>query len=68
MAGVGLDAMGGSGCRRTPTKHLPIYAFCNCVRTDGGYWQQVERFLIEHAGVRPSHGICPECAYKLERS
>jgi GAF domain-containing protein len=49
-------------------KLLPICAWCKRVRADDGYWQQVERFLVEHAGVRPSHGICPECAYKLERS
>lgn len=49
-------------------KLLPICAWCKRVRTDDGYWQQVERYLTERARVRPSHGICPECAYKLERS
>lgn len=47
---------------------LPICAWCKCVRKDDGYWQQVEKYLTETVGVRPSHGICPDCAEKLERS
>lgn len=47
---------------------LPICAWCKCVRNDDGYWQQVEKYLTERVGVRPSHGICPDCAEKMERS
>lgn len=47
---------------------LPICAWCKCVRNDDGYWLQVERYLSDTVGVRPSHGICPDCADKLERS
>ncbi len=49
-------------------KLLPICAWCKRVRTDDGYWHQVERYLAERTRTRPSHGICPDCAYKLERS
>jgi DNA-binding response OmpR family regulator len=40
---------------------LPICCYCKKVRCDENYWQQVEAYLGEHADVRFSHGICPEC-------
>jgi phosphoserine phosphatase RsbU/P len=44
---------------------LPICASCKKIRNDKGYWQQVESYLAEHAEVRFSHGICPDCMVKL---
>ncbi len=44
---------------------LPICASCKKIRDDKGYWQQIERYMSEHAAVRFSHGICPDCARKL---
>jgi phosphoserine phosphatase RsbU/P len=40
---------------------LPICCYCKKVRSDENYWQQVESYLAEHADVRFSHGICPDC-------
>jgi len=44
---------------------LPICASCKRIRDDAGYWTQVEVYIREHADVRFSHGICPECFAKL---
>ena len=44
---------------------LPICASCKRIRDDHGYWQQIERYMSEHAQVQFSHGICPACARKL---
>jgi response regulator RpfG family c-di-GMP phosphodiesterase len=43
---------------------LPICAYCKRIRDDRNYWNQVETYIGEHAGVQFSHGICPSC---LER-
>jgi CheY-like chemotaxis protein len=43
---------------------LPICAYCKRIRDDQNYWNQVETYLVEHADVQFSHGICPSC---LER-
>jgi phosphoserine phosphatase RsbU/P len=40
---------------------LPICCYCKKVRTDETFWQRVEDYISEHAGVDFSHGICPEC-------
>ena len=41
---------------------LPICSHCKKIRDDEGYWQSVENYLLDHADVEFSHGICPECA------
>jgi phosphoserine phosphatase RsbU/P len=40
---------------------IPICSYCKKVRTDPGYWQQVEAYITSQIDVRFSHGICPEC-------
>ncbi len=40
---------------------IPICSYCKSVRGDQNYWQQVDAYLAEHADVRFSHGICPDC-------
>jgi len=40
---------------------LPICAQCKKIRTDSGYWQQIEEYLLEHSEAQFSHGICPVC-------
>jgi two-component system, cell cycle sensor histidine kinase and response regulator CckA len=52
---------------RTLVGLLPICASCKRIRDDKGYWQQVETYISEHAGVTFSHGICPACAKEYER-
>ena len=44
---------------------LPICANCKKIRTDLGYWEQVEVYIRDHSKVEFTHGICPECAKKL---
>ncbi len=44
---------------------LPICAGCKRIRDDHGYWQQVEEYVHEHAGVEFSHCLCPDCVHKL---
>lgn len=44
---------------------LPICASCKKIRDDKGYWQQIESYIKEHSEAEFSHGICPDCAYKL---
>ncbi len=44
---------------------LPICCSCKKIRNDKGYWQQLESYISENAGVAFSHGLCPECAGSL---
>lgn len=44
---------------------IPICCSCKRIRDDEGYWQQVEAYISQHAGVQFTHGFCPECAEKL---
>jgi succinate dehydrogenase/fumarate reductase cytochrome b subunit len=43
---------------------LPICASCKKIRDDGGYWKQIESYIIEHSEAEFSHGLCPDCAKK----
>jgi methyl-accepting chemotaxis protein len=44
---------------------LPLCAWCKKMRNDNGYWTELERYVEKEAGVKFSHGICPDCAHKL---
>ncbi len=44
---------------------LPICSNCQKIRNDKGYWSELELYIENHAGVKFSHGLCPECAQKL---
>ena len=44
---------------------LPICANCKNIRDDGGYWQQVEQYIMDRTDAQFSHSICPECTKKL---
>jgi len=44
---------------------LPICACCKRIRDDGGYWNQIERYISKHSAASFSHGFCPECAKNL---
>lgn len=44
---------------------LPICAACKKIRDDGGYWQQLETYIIEHSEAAFTHSICPECCHRL---
>ena len=47
---------------------LPICAWCRKVRNDQNYWQAVEEYLSEHAAVRFTHGICPDCLQSVRNA
>jgi PAS domain S-box-containing protein len=47
------------------SKLLPICSSCKKIRSDSGFWQDVELYLLEHSDTLCSHGICPECLKKL---
>jgi hypothetical protein len=43
---------------------LPICAHCKKIRDDGGYWNQIEKYIKDHSEADFSHSICPECMKK----
>ena len=47
---------------------LPLCAWCREVRTDGGYWVQLERYISERSDARFTHGICPKCEAKMMKN
>jgi AmiR/NasT family two-component response regulator len=49
---------------RTLSGMLPMCCFCKRIRTDEGYWQQVDAYICSHTNALVSHGFCPECAQK----
>lgn len=44
---------------------IPICANCKKIRNDKGYYEHVEKYIMDHSGAVFSHGICPECMEKL---
>jgi hypothetical protein len=40
---------------------VPICMHCKKIRDDQDFWQTVESYFREFAGVGFSHGICPKC-------
>ena len=44
---------------------LPICSFCKKIRSDEGYWNQIEDYIRDHSEADFSHSICPDCAKKL---
>jgi len=40
---------------------LPICAWCKRIRSDEGYWRQLEAYLKTHLDVTFTHGMCPSC-------
>lgn len=40
---------------------VPICAYCNKIRDDSGYWNQLEKYISEHSSAEFSHSICPKC-------
>ncbi|MDI7260911.1 MAG: response regulator transcription factor [Thermodesulfobacteriota bacterium] len=44
---------------------LPICSYCKKIRNDGNYWEQVDKYIVEHSEVQFSHGICPDCYQKV---
>ena len=40
---------------------LPICSYCKNIRDGQNFWQRIDRYLMDHADVMFSHGICPDC-------
>jgi DNA-binding NarL/FixJ family response regulator len=49
------------GTIRTLEGIIPICMVCKKIRSDTGYWSQVEHYLSEHIHASFSHGVCPDC-------
>ena len=47
---------------------LPICAWCKKVRDDEGYWKQIENYVEAHSNAEFTHGICPDCAEKMQKA
>ena len=43
---------------------LPICSYCNKIRNDEDYWEQVDSYVGRHSDVEFSHSICPACYEK----
>ena len=44
---------------------VPMCSKCKKVRNDKGFWEQVEKYIMERSEAKFSHGLCPECAKEL---
>jgi hypothetical protein len=40
---------------------LPICGGCKKIRDDKGYWNQIESYISQHADIKFSHSLCPDC-------
>ncbi len=40
---------------------LPICSYCQKIRDDEQYWQDIKEYVAAHGGAKFSHGICPDC-------
>jgi len=44
---------------------LPICSSCKKIRTDEGYWQNVDEYITHNTKAELTHGLCNDCAKKL---
>ncbi len=44
---------------------LPICSTCKKIRDDMGYWNTLEKYIMEHSEAEFTHGICPDCIRKF---
>jgi K+-sensing histidine kinase KdpD len=45
---------------------LPLCAWCKSIRDGRGSWEQLETYLRDTLDVEITHGICPQCAEKMQ--
>jgi len=50
---------------KTLSGMLPICARCKKIRTDSGYWEQIENYITDHSEAVFSHSLCPQCTHEL---
>jgi hypothetical protein len=51
---------------RTLSGMIPICGWCKNIRSDKGYWQSVEHYVLAHTEATFTHSICPDCAEKFK--
>lgn len=51
---------------RTLRGLIPICAWCNRIRNDGGHWQKIEQYMREHSDADFTHSICESCQVQVE--
>ncbi len=44
---------------------IPICANCKKIRDDEGYWEELEKYAVEHFSATFTHSICPDCTLTL---
>lgn len=44
---------------------VPVCSWCNKVRDDEGYWQQLEQYIEETTTSKVTHGMCTECEAEM---
>jgi len=44
---------------------IPICSNCKKIRSDEGYWRQIEEYIEKYSDAKFSHGLCPGCEEKL---
>lgn len=44
---------------------LPMCSHCKKIRDDQGSWRQLEEYMLSHADIQFSHGLCSQCAKEL---
>lgn len=50
---------------KTLQELIPICASCKKIRSDKGYWEQVESYFERKSDAKFTHGLCEACAAKL---
>lgn len=50
---------------KTLSGMLPICSSCKKIRDDEGYWNVLERYIMDHSEAEFTHGICPDCMLEL---
>jgi len=44
---------------------LPICAWCKKIRDAKGYWDELEKFVVDNTDATVTHGMCESCETKL---
>ncbi|BBO77128.1 hypothetical protein DSCW_45450 [Desulfosarcina widdelii] len=44
---------------------IPICASCKKIRSEKGYWEQIEQYIQDRSDAQFSHSLCPKCAKEL---
>jgi PAS domain S-box-containing protein len=45
---------------------ISICAWCKRIHSEGGMWEELERYIESHSKTRFTHSICEDCLRKLD--